>query len=50
MKRNLTLCLLLLLLPLTVCRAASSSAKEAKEVRAIIAKVNDYWQKNNFVW
>lgn len=47
MKRNLTLCLLLLLLPLTVCRAASSSAKEAKEVRAIIAKVNDYWQKNN---
>ncbi len=30
-----------------VAFAASNPASEAKEVRAIIAKVNNYWQKNN---
>ncbi len=34
-------------MPFAMATAAPTPAKEAKEVRQIIAKVNDHWQKNN---
>ena len=46
MKRLLSFTLLFLLIAWPVLAAGSTSA-EAKEVRAIIAKVNGYWQKNH---
>ena len=46
MKR-LFFSLLGFMLALAAAFAANDPAKEAKEVRAIISKVNDYWQQHN---
>lgn len=47
MKQVLATLLIALLAAAAPLRAAQTAAQEAKEVRAIIAKVNAYWQKNN---